>query len=74
MRQWQGFLTLAAPVAAFAVLVSGVHAQSAPTVGSGWKTLFDGKDLEPVARLQVRIGAGGLEGGRRHALEEHAAG
>ena len=45
MRQWQGFLTLAAPVAAFAVLVSGVHAQSAPTVGSGWKTLFDGKDL-----------------------------
>ena len=45
MRQWQGFLTLTAPVAAFAVLVSGVHAQSAPTVGSGWKTLFDGKDL-----------------------------
>ena len=45
MRQWPGFLTLAAPVAAFAVLVTGVHAQSAPTVGSGWKTLFDGKDL-----------------------------
>ena len=45
MRQWQGFLTLAAPVAASAVLVSGVHAQGAPTVGSGWKTLFDGKDL-----------------------------
>ncbi len=45
MSQWNGLVTLAAPAAAVAILVSGVHAQSAPTVGGGWKTLFDGKDL-----------------------------
>ena len=35
---------------------------------------FRRQGSEPVARLQVRIGPRGLEGGRRRALEEHAAG
>jgi hypothetical protein len=48
MSQWNGLLTLAAPAAAFAILMSTAHAQtpSSGSAGSGqWKTLFDGKDL-----------------------------
>jgi hypothetical protein len=47
MRQWREWVSLLAPAAACAVLVTGASAQSTPAGKSGeWKTLFDGTSLD----------------------------